>query len=457
MRRAAKGGLAVLVVGIAVLVATAVVSSGGSPSRRRSTTTTTTTSTTTTTTAAPAQASSSWRVSWGSAMAWGYGTAADTTARQLAAVGVGGSAIRVRISNLYGNAPLMVGAATVGLSAGGPAVVPGTLQPLHFNGQAGTAVPVGANVYSDSVSMAVVSGQTLAVSLFVSSPDLVTVHPCCSKIVSYGSPNGGGDLTGSVTGAGLSIASPWDRWVDAVDVLQATGQGSIVVVGDSITDGFNATTDWASVLQQRVDMLPPSEQRAVVNEGISADTLISLPDDDEAKGGGPPGLARLADDVFDQSGVTEMVLFLGTNDLWFGANAQEVIAGYQQAVTAARQAGLRIVAVTLLPRSATSKEVWSEAQQAAIEQVDQWIRTSGAFDGVIDLAPVVADAYGGACVPTMLFPPYDSGDHLHPNAAGQTAMADAVDPAVLQLPPLPQVSPLLAVTPTSGCDAGSAA
>ncbi len=394
-----KGAAAALVLAVAVLVATDVVSSGGAPTPRPTTTTTSTT-TTTTTTAAPAP-QPVWRLSWGSAMAWGYGTAADTTARELATVGVGGDAVRVRISNLFGNKPLVVSRATVALSAGGPAVVAGTLQQMHFGGQSGVTIPVGADVYSDPVQMSVTGGQTLAVSLFVSSTDLVTLHPCCTRIVSYASPNGGGDLTGSPSGAGLSLTSAWPRWVDAVDVLRnsdvgSSDMGSIVVVGDSITDGFNATTNWVAVLRQRVAMLPASEQRAVVNEGISANALTSLPDDDSAKGGGPSGLSRLTNDVFDQAGVTEMVLFLGTNDLWFGASAQQLIDGYQQAVAAAHQAGLRIVAVTLLPRSSSKEEYWSPAEQAEIEQVDQWIRSSGAFDGDLDLAPALADVNDGA-------------------------------------------------------------
>jgi hypothetical protein len=107
--------------------------------------------------------------------------------------------------------------------------------------------------------------------------------------------------------------------------------------------------------------------------------------------------------------------------------------------------------VTLLPRSTSPEELWTPLQQSYLQQVDQWILTSGAFDGVLNLATKVTDVYNGACEPTAMFPAYDSGDHLHPNPARQTAMADAVDPLVLELPPLPQVAPLVAVTPTAGC------
>ncbi|HVA07075.1 MAG TPA: GDSL-type esterase/lipase family protein, partial [Acidimicrobiales bacterium] len=408
---------------------------------------------TTSTTVTPPQPV--WRVAWGSAMAWGYGTSADVTVRDLATVGVGGEAIRVRISNVFGNEPLVIGAATVGLEALDAAIVAGTLHPLTFGGAPSVTVPVGQFLYSDPVPMSVNDMQTLAISVYVRSTELVSVHPCCTKIASYFTPNGGGNLTDSLTGAGLSIASPWERWVDAVDVLRATTQGSIVVVGDSITEGFNSALRWTDVLQQRINMLPVSEQRAVVNEAITANALTSGVHTDDQTGGGPSGLSRLARDALNQSGVSEVILFLGTNDLWFGATAQQLITGFNQAIAAVHQAGRRIVGVTLLPRATDSVERWTALDQTELEQVDNWIVTSGSFDGVLNLAPTVADAFNGACSPDILFPPYDSNDHLHPNQAGQTAMADAIDSSVLQLPALPQVPPLVSVIPTANCNAAA--
>jgi len=393
-----------------------------------------------------------WRVGWGSAMAWGNGEASNVTVRDLVTVGIGGDAIRARISNVFGNEPLSVGAASVGLAATGAAVVPGTLHTLTFGGVERTVVPVGQVTYSDAVSMPVSDLQKLAISVYTSGRELVTVHPCCTKIDSYFTPNGGGDLTESVSGVGLSEPSPWERWVDAVDVLQTSGQGSIVVVGDSITDGYHAALRWTDVLQSRIDMLPPGEQRAVVNEGITANALTSVVNTDDLTGGGPSGVSRLARDALTQSGVSEVILFLGTNDLWFGATAEQVIAGYEQAIAAAHGDGIRIVAVTLLPRSSSRVERWTPLQQSYLERVDQWILTSRAFDAVLDLGATVADVYDGACAPAVMFPPYDSGDHLHPDAQGQTALGDAVDATALDLPPLPLVPPLVAVTPTPGCE-----
>jgi lysophospholipase L1-like esterase len=353
-------------------------------------------------------------------MAWGYGVAQYATVREIVTVGIGGSAVKVRISNVFGNHPLVIGTATIAVAGTGPAVQPGTLRALRFAGHAGATVPPGHYVYTDPVVIRVGDMERLAVSLYVTRPDLVSVHPCCTTMspVSYFTPNNGGNLTSSQSGAGLSLESPFPRWVDAVDVLRTSGPGSIVVVGDSITDGYNATVNWTTVLQRRIDTLPPPLQRAVINEGITANALTSDVPTDSQKGGGPSGLARLGGDALSQPGASEIVLFLGTNDLWFGDTAAQLINGYREA---------------------------------------KWIRNSHEFDGVLDLAQAVADTYNGACNPNVMLPAYDSGDHLHPNAAGQTAMANAVNPATLGLPPLPRVPPLVDATPTPHCHAALAA
>jgi len=133
-------------------------------------------------------------------MARGYGQTSNATVRDLATVGIGGEAVRIRISNIFGNEPLVIGAASVGTAATGASVIPGTLHALTFGGAQGTTVPVGQIVYSDAARMVVSDLQTLAISVYVTNRELVSVHPCCTKIDSYFTPNGGGNLTGSVTG-----------------------------------------------------------------------------------------------------------------------------------------------------------------------------------------------------------------------------------------------------------------
>lgn len=402
-----------------------------------------------TTTVAPAPV---WRVVWGSTMAWGYGEVSNATVRQEVTVATGGSEIRFRVSNFFGNAPLQIGAASVAPSAGGSAVDVSALHQATFNGSPSTTIPVGGLAYSDPVPLPVTAGQTLAISLWVQGLDLVTLHPCCGKTPrGWFTANGYGDATRSATLAGIGTASPWERFVDAVDALQTGGRGSIVVVGDSITDGFNSAARWTDILQRRIDTLPPGQRAAVVNEAITANALTSAVHTDALTGGGPSGLSRLQRDALSQAGVSEVVLLLGTNDLWFGADAAQLIAGYQQAISEVHAAGLPIVAMTLLPRATDTDEYWSPADQANLVAVNHWIRTSGAFNAVIDTARVAAAVYDGQCDPHTLFAPFDSGDHLHPNAAGQTAIANFVPPADLGLPPLPTVPPLVPATPTPGC------
>ncbi len=447
--------LVALIAAAAVYVAT----SRNSPSRHTSasvtsqssaTTTSDPPSTTTTTTAAPPPA---WRIVWGSTMAWGYGEVQNATVRQLMTVHTGGSEIRFRVSNYFGNAPLQIGAATVAPSAGGSAVDTAQMHAVTFNGSATTVIPVGGLEYSDPIPMAVTGGETLDVSLWVSGADLVTLHPCCTAIRGYFTRNGGGNVTSAASMVGIGTPSPWERFVDAVDALQTTPRGSIVVIGDSITDGFHSSARWTDILQERVDSLPVNQRVSIINEAITANALTDPPGvrTDMLTGGGPPGVLRLQRDVLSQAGVSEVVMLLGTNDLWFGATAAEVIAGYQNAIAQVHADGLPIVAMTLLPRETDTDEYWSPTDQANLLAVDHWIRTSGAFNAVIDTARVAADVYNGQCNPTVMFPPFDSGDHLHPNAAGQTAIANFIQPAVLGLPPLPTVKPLVAASPTPGC------
>lgn len=418
-------------------------------SQSGATTTTDPPSTTTTTTAPPPV----WRVVWGSSMAWGYGVVQNATVRELMTVHTGGSEVRFRVSNYFGNAPLQIGAATIAPSAGGSAINVAEMHTVSFNGSPSTVIPAGGLAYSDPIPLAVTGGEALDISLWVSGADLVTLHPCCTAIRGYFTANGRGNTTTAANMVGIGTPSPWARFVDAVDALQTTPRGSIVVIGDSITDGFHSTARWTDILQQRVDTLPVDQRVSIVNEAITANALTDPPGvhTDMLDGGGPPGVERLQRDVLSQAGVSEVIILLGTNDLWFGATAADLIAGYQNAIAQVHADGLPIVAMTLLPRETDTDEYWSPTDQANLVAVDHWIRNSGAFNAVIDTARVAADVYNGQCNPSVMFPLFDSGDHLHPNAAGQTAIANFIQPAVLGLPPLPTVPPLVAATPTAGC------
>jgi lysophospholipase L1-like esterase len=394
-----------------------------------------------------------WRTSWGSAMAWGHGTAVNTTVREILTTQLAGVAVKVRISNAFGNAPLAIGQATVAEVTSGANINPATLTNITFSGQASTIIAAGQVLFSDPVNFPVVQDETLAVSLYVSGADLVTLHPCCEaqKDVSYFTPNGGGNETGSSTAQPFTYASPFPRWVDAlaVEQLQSADLNSVAVLGDSISDGFNSPLRWTDVLEDRIQQLT-SDQFAVINEAITANTLTDDTKNYSLTGGGPPGIERLDQDALSLPGVGTLIVALGTNDLWFGETVQDLINGYQQIISQAQQAGIKIIGVTLTPRM-TGKELWTPQQQIELEQVNNWILTTAKFDAVINFAPVISDTYDGQCTPTSIYGPYNSGDNLHPNAAGQTALADSIPASVFGLTSLPLVPLLIPVSPTPKC------
>ncbi|MST34313.1 hypothetical protein GHK86_16490, partial [Acidimicrobiaceae bacterium USS-CC1] len=252
--------------------------------------------------AVPAQATPAWTASWTVAMSGGLGQYAyDATVRQVAPLSVGGREVRAQISNQYGDAPLTVAAATVALAGSGSAVVAGTLHPLTFGGATSVTIPVGASAYSDAVAMLVHAGQRLAVSVYVAGGDSITEHYDAGDGVSYASIEGGGNLSGDVSGAGLAFPQTWDRFVSAVDVSGgATPPHATVVLGDSISDGYNfhcpgeqadctLTTAWPTVLARRLRSLPAAERVGIANEAITANTVLPLADDDSRTGGGEAG------------------------------------------------------------------------------------------------------------------------------------------------------------------------
>ena len=410
-----------------------------------------------------AGAAVSWVPAFTSAMAWTPGAAEDTTVRQVVPLGIGGTLVRVQLSNRFGSGPLSVGAASVGVQASGPDAVPGSIKVLTFDHSSATTIPTGGSVWSDPVQMSTHAGEDLLVSVWVSGPAEVTSHYDAGPL-SYATYNGAGDLVTAPSSTALGLPSTWDRWVAALDVAGTEGPTSATVAfGDSISDGFNvvcgksdicqATTPWPDFLQQRIDHLPADRQTSVVDESITANTLTNIDTPLAARyrlgGGGPPGLDRTATEVLDQPGVKRVILLLGTNDLWFGASAAQVIDGYKTLLARAEAKGIEVIGSTLLPREGS--DGWTAADQAKWAVVNHWILTSHAFPVVLDLAAVVADVYNGACQPDRLFPPYNSGDSLHPDSAGQLAMADAIPTSLLGSAGAPALASLVRATPTVGC------
>jgi len=432
------------------------------------------------TTATPAPAAAPWQTAWTSPMDFYGGTADQATARDIAPVAIGGTTIKLRLSNGWSGTPTTFGTVTVGLQQSGASIVPGSAVPVTFDGGKGSVtVPAMQDVTSDPVPLAVHAGESLAVSLWVPDPTTVSVHYCCDGHPdSYATPNGAGDHTADPAGTSFSVPETVNmRWLSAVEVSGTPAVGTVVAFGDSITEGYkDGAAGWPTFLQQRIGLLPPTSQVSVVNEGISGNTLTVFPSSPPnltyaSTSGGSPGVTRLSSDALSLPGARNVVLFIGTNDIWFGGrlsggipygNAAPIISAMQSVIAQVHAAGMKIFGVTFLPRTTTppgpKQEVWTPADQANLVQVNAWIQsdTSG-FDGTVDLAAVVADVYNGQCDPSNLFGPYNSGDNLHPSVEGQMAMADAIPTTLFQIPEAPQLPPPVTATPTQGCAGAVAA
>jgi lysophospholipase L1-like esterase len=357
-------------------------------------------------------------------------TLSNQTVRNVVHTSIGGSAVRIRLSNTFGTHTLRVNAVFIGLQKEAAALVPKSNHEVTFGGMGAVSIPEGAEMLSDPVSLEVFPEQNLAVSLFVAGDSgLATVHGSTFQANYVSEP---GNFAGDEgAGAFTKTTASW-YFLSAVDVLAAPDvQGAVVALGDSITDGASSRADqnerWTDVLARR--LLRKHIEIAVLNAGIGGNRLLT-----SSPCWGQNAIARMGRDVFGQAGIVAVILFEGTNDIGqpdtpsrspclskTPVTADDIIAGYQQIITRVHSRGLKIFGATILPYQGFNG--WTEKGEAKRAAVNQWIRTSGAFDGVIDFDVTVRDP----AHPARMAPQYDSGDHLHPGTAGQEAMGDAVD------------------------------
>jgi lysophospholipase L1-like esterase len=349
----------------------------------------------------------------------------DQTIRDIVWTSVGGQAARISLSNQFGTRPVTFSEVDIGLSAGGPLIFLGTDHRVTFGGRASVTIAPGAFAVSDPVSMAVPAETDLAVSLYTSGPTgPATYHSAAQQINYVSAP---GDYAGRESGAGFTTTSQHWYFLDEVDVqVGAAAGGTIVAFGDSITDGWRSTAGandrWPNDLARRLLAGPQRHVHPVVDEGIAGNRVLA----NSVLFGVNAG-ARFLRDVAALSGARYVVLLEGINDIGFTLTpAVDIIAGYENLIAAAHATGLKVFGATLTPFQGSG--YYSGAGEAEREAVNHWIRTSGAFDGVIDFDQAVRDP----AVPTRLLPAYDSGDHLHPNDAGYRAMADAVNLALFR-------------------------
>jgi lysophospholipase L1-like esterase len=353
----------------------------------------------------------------------------DATVRQIFHLSMGGAAIRVHVSNAFGATALRFASVHVArpVLPWSGTIDPSTDKALMFSGNSDVTVPPGAEFVSDPIDFPVAALSDLAVTFHLDLPPAgETGHPG-SRATSYYTH---GDV---VTAATLTDPKHVDHWyqVTEVDVPATAGAGSIVALGDSITDGHGATTNgndrWTDVLAARLQGQSRMRNVGVSNQGIGGNHLLT-------DGLGPNVLARFDRDVLAPAGVRWLIVFEGVND--FGGLArngevsqaehaelvQSVIAAFEQVIERAREHGLRVYGATITPYVGSGYYHPGPLSEADRLAVNQWIRAAGHFDAVIDFDKVVSDPDH----PDQLLPDYDCGDHLHPSPAGYRAMGDAI-------------------------------
>ncbi|WP_108999661.1 SGNH/GDSL hydrolase family protein [Streptomyces rishiriensis] len=372
-----------------------------------------------------------WVGAWAAAPAGAEpGTAADgmagRTVRNVVHTGVGGSAARVTLSNLYGDRPLTVTHATLAVAAhdDSPAADPDTLRRLTFAGADAVVVPAGGQSVSDAVAVTVPHDADVLVSVYSpTSAGPVTYHPRARQ-TSYVAE---GQSTEDTSGAAFTETTPYWRYLTALDVLGDEADGTVVALGDSITDGVTSTSGanrrWPDALADRLRAALAADgaapRYAVVNAGISGNRLLA---DDPRRGAS--GLNRFDRDVLGRPGVKAVVIDLGINDILRDrtlADPQAIVAGLRTLAHRAHAHGIRVVGATLTPFR--GHRGYSAARENVRQQVNRAIRTDGLFDEVVDFDTALRDPYD----PRSLRPEYDSGDHLHPSDRGYRTMAQSLD------------------------------
>ncbi|WNF68231.1 SGNH/GDSL hydrolase family protein [Streptomyces sp. CGMCC 4.1456] len=363
----------------------------------------------------------SWTTSTGGYAAVGPWT--DRTLRLVVRTSAGGPRVRMRFDNTFAAAPVRIGGATVAVQASG-AAARGTPVPLSFSGAQSVEIPAGAQAYSDPLGFAVPADANLLVSFHLPGPVPAAPLHRLAQQRSYVSEPGDHAADGSA-GAYTSVITSWPL-LAGVDV--SGGPGSVVLLGDSITDGDKSTVDanrrWPNVLAGRLLRQNAVPRYGVLNQGISGNRVVTdrYPGDGVSTDtAGVSALHRFDRDVLAQPSARTAIVFEGVNDVRWGTSAEQVIAGLRELAARGQARGLRMLAATILPCEGETR--CTAAVDAERVAVNEWIREGGAFDGVLDFDAVVRDPAD----PARMLPAYDSGDHLHPGDAGLAALADSVD------------------------------
>ena len=366
----------------------------------------------------------------------------NQTIRMVVRPTIGGDRLRIRLSNAYGLSALEIGAAHVALTDHGSLIVAGTDHALTFNGQPSVKIPIGAPILSDPVDMKIPAFAEVSVSLYLPHSTPATTTHFWAQHESYVSA--AGDFSAKTDISEPTTKLSW-YWLSDLEVWTADRTGAVVTLGDSITDGVGARQgsygDWPDLLAKRLQAKSGTSSLAVLNEGIGGNRILY-------DGAGINALARFDRDVLAQPGVRDLIVLEGINDIGWphmkprtgkdgtmskegpfaaqGVTADDLIGGLRQIAERAHEHHIKVFAATLTPYEGA--DYFSQDGEAVRQAVNQWIRTSGAFDGVVDFDAAVRDP----AHPSQFRQDYQSGDHLHPSAAGYNAMAGTIDVTSLQ-------------------------
>jgi lysophospholipase L1-like esterase len=350
----------------------------------------------------------------------------------IAHTSIGGRRVRIELSNVFGSAPLGIGAAHIALRATESGLVPASDRVLLFGGRPTSWIPPGATVISDAVNLDVPAASDLAVSIYIPDSAAADTMHAVGLHTTYISREG--DNTAAPTIADATTTQSY-YFLTNVDVAATPDAAAIVTFGDSITDGAvstpNTDRSWPSFLARRL-AAAGGANIAVLNQGISGNRLLR-------DGAGVNALARFDRDVLAQPGVKWLMILEGINDIGLGlrtgaaasdtVGADDLIAALKQLIERAHEHGIKVIGGTLTPFEGAA--YYSEAGETVRETVNQWIKTPGVFDAVVDFDAATRDPEH----PKQFRAGFNNGDHLHPNDAGYQAMADAIDLSVFGLKP----------------------
>jgi lysophospholipase L1-like esterase len=368
------------------------------------------------------RSTANWSGTWSASPQAGF-FASDfnhRSVRNIVHASIGGRRLRLRLSNAFGTTPLVIDAAHVAIRSAGASIVAGTDRLVSFSGTSTVTIPPGALIVSDAVTLAVPALSDIAVSIFLNGNQ----GPATSHNIRGVSYVAEGDATGNEDGAPYTGTIQSWLFLAGVEVLGATHRSAIVALGDSITDGAGSTPGsnnrWPDELARR--LAAQHRRLGVLNQGIAGNRLLK-------DGFGQNALARFDRDVLAQTGAKFVIVLEGINDIGTSSagpdvTAPDIIAALRQLAVRAHSRRLKIFGATLTPFEGTLiPGYFTPEGEMKRQAVNEFIRTTRMFDGVIDFDEAVRDPEH----PTRLLPAYDSGDHLHPNDAGYLAMGQAVD------------------------------